>query len=159
MPLIGLESILRPGLHFCHRFRQHNVCSTFFVSWRNTETRWFSVALYGLLIFYGLTKDELKGRRPLAKFLAIKLIVFFTFYQAFVVSCESACDEILFSEFPKVRYAGGACDPWFVLYNPFRSPLNPLPATRYWTEANIADGLTALATCIEASPLVFSLLY
>jgi len=45
-----------------------------------------SVALYGLLIFYGLTAEELKGRRPLAKFLAIKLIVMFTFYQAFVIN-------------------------------------------------------------------------
>ena len=44
-----------------------------------------SVALYGLLLFYGLTKDELVGRKPLSKFLSIKLIVMFTFYQAFVV--------------------------------------------------------------------------
>lgn len=29
--------------------------------------------------------------------------------------------------------------------------LNLLLATQYWTENNIADGLTALATCIEAS--------
>ncbi|KAI0312274.1 DUF300-domain-containing protein [Amylostereum chailletii] len=43
-----------------------------------------SIALYGLILFYGLTKEELAGRRPLAKFLAIKLIVFFTFYQSFV---------------------------------------------------------------------------
>ena len=48
------------------------------------------IALYGLLIFYGLTKDELQGRRPLAKFLAIKLIVMFTFYQALVVSFSLA---------------------------------------------------------------------
>ncbi|EDR03464.1 uncharacterized protein LACBIDRAFT_295223 [Laccaria bicolor S238N-H82] len=45
-----------------------------------------SVALYGLLMFYGLTADELKNRRPLAKFLSIKLIVMFTFYQSFVFS-------------------------------------------------------------------------
>jgi hypothetical protein len=53
-----------------------------------------SVALYGLWVFYNLTKQELNGKRPLAKFLAIKLIVFFTFYQAFVVSCrgiEKSC--------------------------------------------------------------------
>jgi hypothetical protein len=44
-----------------------------------------SIALYGLILFYGLTKDELAGRRPLAKFLSIKLIIMFTFYQSFVV--------------------------------------------------------------------------
>jgi hypothetical protein len=44
-----------------------------------------SVALYGLLLFYSLTKDELIGRRPLSKFLSIKLIVMFTWYQSFVV--------------------------------------------------------------------------
>lgn len=44
-----------------------------------------SIALYGLVLFYGLTKEELAGHRPLAKFLSIKLIVMFTFYQSFVV--------------------------------------------------------------------------
>ncbi|KIM43917.1 hypothetical protein M413DRAFT_442985 [Hebeloma cylindrosporum] len=44
-----------------------------------------SIALYGLLVFYGLMHEELKGRRPMAKFLAIKLIVMFTFYQSFVI--------------------------------------------------------------------------
>jgi hypothetical protein len=43
-------------------------------------------ALYGLIVFYGLTKEELVGRKPLAKFLSIKLIVMFTFYQSFVFS-------------------------------------------------------------------------
>jgi len=45
-----------------------------------------SFALYGLIVFYGLTKEELAGKRPLAKFLAIKLIVMATFYQSFVFS-------------------------------------------------------------------------
>ncbi|KAG6874125.1 hypothetical protein C0995_005541 [Termitomyces sp. Mi166 len=43
-----------------------------------------TIALYGLLLFYGLMSEELKGRRPLAKFMCIKLIVMFTFYQSFV---------------------------------------------------------------------------
>ncbi|KAF8490149.1 DUF300-domain-containing protein [Russula emetica] len=43
-----------------------------------------SIALYGLILFYDLTKEELAGRRPLAKFLSIKLIVFFTYYQSFM---------------------------------------------------------------------------
>ncbi|KAF9788384.1 DUF300-domain-containing protein [Thelephora terrestris] len=75
-----------------------------------------TVALYGLFVFYGLTKDELKDKRPLAKFLAIKLIVFLTFYQAFVFAMLEG---------------------------------HVIHATQYWTEYNIADGLTALATCIE----------
>ncbi|KAF5386218.1 hypothetical protein D9615_002233 [Tricholomella constricta] len=75
-----------------------------------------SVALYGILLFYSLTKEELQGRRPLAKFLAIKLIVFFTFYQSFVFSALSG----------KIIHA-----------------------TEYWTATNIANGLNALAVCVE----------
>ncbi|KAG8951523.1 hypothetical protein FRC03_012527 [Tulasnella sp. 419] len=58
-----------------------------------------SVALYGLLLFYGLTKEELAGRRPLAKFLCIKLIVFFTFYQSFVFSALQHYGVIKATEF------------------------------------------------------------
>ena len=115
MPFFGLESILCPGLYLRHRLHQHNVRPTFFVSGCNTEIWWFSIALYGLIIFYGLTKDELKDKRPLAKFLAIKLIVFFTFYQSFVVSYESTCDGLQPSAFPTVRHAGRTCDPRLVL--------------------------------------------
>jgi len=75
-----------------------------------------SIALYGLILFYGLTKEELAGRRPLAKFLSIKLIVMFTFYQAFVFS---------------------------VLKN------RVIHGTEFWTSTNVADGLNALAICIE----------
>lgn len=75
-----------------------------------------SVALYGLLVFYGLTKDELKGKRPLAKFLSIKLIVMFTFYQSFIFDAMEG---------------------------------RVIKATQFWTTANIADGLNALAICIE----------
>ncbi|KAF8637178.1 hypothetical protein AX17_002991 [Amanita inopinata Kibby_2008] len=75
-----------------------------------------SVALYGLLVFYGLMKEELAGRRPMAKFLAIKLIVMFTFYQTFMF-----------------RVLEGRV----------------IHATEYWTETNIANGLNALAICVE----------
>ena len=53
------------------------------------------MALYGLILFYDLTKEELAGRRPLAKFLSIKLIVFFTFYQSFIV--RNVFSAMLFS--------------------------------------------------------------
>ncbi|KAL4248976.1 Organic solute transporter Ostalpha-domain-containing protein [Abortiporus biennis] len=75
-----------------------------------------TIALYGLVVFYGLTKDELKGKQPLAKFLSIKLIVMFTFYQSFVFSILEG---------------------------------RVIHATQYWTETNVADGLNALAICIE----------
>jgi len=75
-----------------------------------------SFALYGLIMFYGLTNEELKGRRPLAKFLSIKLIVMFTFYQSFVFTALEG----------KVIHGN-----------------------QFWTATNIADGLTALTTCIE----------
>ncbi|PPQ85983.1 hypothetical protein CVT25_001682 [Psilocybe cyanescens] len=74
-----------------------------------------SVALYGLLMFYGLVHEELEGKRPLAKFLAIKLIVMFTFYQSFMIKALHG----------------------------------QIHATAYWTATNIANGLTALATCVE----------
>ncbi|KAH9992167.1 DUF300-domain-containing protein [Russula vinacea] len=75
-----------------------------------------TIALYGLILFYGLTKEELAGNRPLAKFLSIKLIVMFTFYQSFIFSA---------------------------LEN------RVIHGTQFWTSTNIADGLTALAVCIE----------
>ncbi|GBE85962.1 predicted protein [Sparassis crispa] len=75
-----------------------------------------TITLYGLILFYALTREELKGRRPLAKFLAIKLIVMFTFYQGLVFDALEG---------------------------------RVIHATKYWTETNIADGLNALATCVE----------
>ncbi|KAI0326498.1 DUF300-domain-containing protein [Cubamyces sp. BRFM 1775] len=75
-----------------------------------------TIALYGLLIFYGLTKEELVGRKPLCKFLSIKLIVMFTFYQGLVFDALEG---------------------------------HVIKASQYWTTTNIADGLNALAICIE----------
>jgi hypothetical protein len=44
-----------------------------------------TIALYGLFVFYGLMHEELEDRRPMAKFMSIKLIVMFTFYQSFML--------------------------------------------------------------------------
>jgi Organic solute transporter Ostalpha len=54
----------------------------------------FSIALYGLILFYDLTKEELTGRRPLAKFLSIKLVVIFTFYQSFVACSPQSISAV-----------------------------------------------------------------
>ncbi|KAI0267515.1 hypothetical protein BGY98DRAFT_938732 [Russula aff. rugulosa BPL654] len=45
-----------------------------------------SIALYGLVLFFRLMKEELARNCPLAKFLSIRLILMFTFYQSFVVN-------------------------------------------------------------------------
>ena len=47
--------------------------------WRISSFVSFSVALYALLVFYTLTREYLEGRQPLASFLSIKFVVFFTF--------------------------------------------------------------------------------
>ncbi|KAI1793720.1 organic solute transporter Ostalpha-domain-containing protein [Ganoderma leucocontextum] len=117
--------ILRPALSIAGIICEHYgvLCQSGPWSFR-TAHAYFSVidcisitiALYGLLLFYGLTKDELVGRKPLAKFLSIKLIVMFTFYQSFVFSALEG---------------------------------RVIHATQYWTATNIADGLNALAICIE----------
>jgi hypothetical protein len=45
-----------------------------------------TVALYFLVAFYDNTKDALKPFKPLAKFIVIKLIVFFIFWQTILMS-------------------------------------------------------------------------
>ncbi|KIJ43075.1 hypothetical protein M422DRAFT_170381, partial [Sphaerobolus stellatus SS14] len=58
-----------------------------------------SVALYGLILFYNLTRTELVGRRPLAKFLCIKGTSLLTFYQEFVFSVLQKYKVIHATEF------------------------------------------------------------
>ncbi|KAK9899906.1 DUF300-domain-containing protein [Cystobasidium minutum MCA 4210] len=45
-----------------------------------------SIALYGLVVMYSLAKPSLQGKRPLMKFMLIKVIVALTYYQAFIFS-------------------------------------------------------------------------
>ncbi|KAG6332717.1 hypothetical protein ID866_6371, partial [Astraeus odoratus] len=96
-----------------------------------------SVALYGLFLFYGLTKEELAGRRPLAKFLSIKLIVMFTFYQSFIVSMLSSHGVYPYAHLESATAQFTSLEG------------RVIKATEYWTATNIADGLNALAICIE----------
>ncbi|KIJ42897.1 hypothetical protein M422DRAFT_109815, partial [Sphaerobolus stellatus SS14] len=58
-----------------------------------------SVALYGLILFYNLTRTELVGRRPLAKFLCIKGTSLLTFYQECVFSVLQKYKVIHATEF------------------------------------------------------------
>lgn len=101
-----------------------------------------SVALYGLIVFYVLCKDELKGKKPLNKFLAIKLIVFFTFYQSKLrlVSFVHGCSLSTF--FFYFYHSLG------FLFSILQSH-GVIKGTAMWTATNVSDGLSALCTCVE----------
>ncbi|GAA6058754.1 hypothetical protein JCM10212_001870 [Sporobolomyces blumeae] len=58
-----------------------------------------TVALYGLIVFYALVKEQLAGKRPLAKFLCIKLVVMVLFYQTFVFGVLQSHGVIKATEF------------------------------------------------------------
>ena len=100
-----------------------------------------SIVLYGLILFYALTKEELAGNRPLAKFLSIKLIVVFTFYQSFIV-----CYVVYFCTCPSLTKLRLHALGW-QKFNLLKGHV--IHGTQFWTATNIADGLDALAVCIE----------
>lgn len=52
------------------------------------------VAMYCLVIFYTSYKQELQPMKPLGKFLSIKLVVFFSFFQQVVISALMEVDQI-----------------------------------------------------------------
>ncbi|GAA95492.1 uncharacterized protein L969DRAFT_92624 [Mixia osmundae IAM 14324] len=83
-PLISLAAIVTEALNlYCvqsHSLKFAHVwlASVDFIS--------VSVALYGLFVMYALSRQELEGKRPLAKFMTIKAIVALSFYQSFLFS-------------------------------------------------------------------------
>jgi Organic solute transporter Ostalpha len=95
-------------------------------------------------LFYGLTKEELAGNRPLAKFLSIKLIVVFTYYQSFVVS----------RTFFVPRFSCSLVASVLGKFSALKGRV--IHGNQFWTATNVADGLTALTICIEACVPFFS---
>lgn len=91
-PLISIAAIVTESLGlFCgtsQSFKFANVYLEIF------DFIVVSVALYGLITLYVLLEDELKGRRPLAKFLTIKIIVALVFYQNFIFTLLAHYDVL-----------------------------------------------------------------
>ncbi|GAA5868622.1 hypothetical protein JCM8547_003758 [Rhodosporidiobolus lusitaniae] len=58
-----------------------------------------SVALYGLIVLYDLCKEQMAGKKPLSKFLCIKMVVMLTFYQSFIFSILESHDVIKATEY------------------------------------------------------------
>ena len=46
----------------------------------------YTLALYGLLLFYLATKDDIRAYSPVRKFFAVKIVIFATYWQGLVVS-------------------------------------------------------------------------
>ncbi|KAJ1724317.1 hypothetical protein LPJ53_001400 [Coemansia erecta] len=78
-----------------------------------------SVAMYALISLYRVIKDDIKENKPLLKFIAIKGIVFVTFWEGFIIS-------------------------WLGSNN-----IQVIKGTKYWSTDNVVEGLTALIICIE----------
>ncbi|KAJ1892870.1 hypothetical protein LPJ66_006091 [Kickxella alabastrina] len=78
-----------------------------------------SVAMYSLVSLYRVIKEDVKDEKPFLKFVAIKAIVFLTFWEGFIFS-------------------------WLGSNN-----INVIKGTKYWSKDNVVAGLTALVICIE----------
>jgi len=85
-------------------------------------------ALYNLGVFYHELHEELAGMNAVWKFLSIKGIVFFTFWQGVVISIFVALDVV-----PDQRED---------------------PVDHLWSQTEIADGIRNLLLCVEM--MVFS---
>merc|ERR1712228_787121 len=46
----------------------------------------YTLALYGLLLFYLATKDDISAYSPVRKFFAVKIVIFATYWQGLLVS-------------------------------------------------------------------------
>ncbi|KAJ2781894.1 hypothetical protein H4R18_002600 [Coemansia javaensis] len=78
-----------------------------------------TVAMYALVTLYRVIKEDISEDKPLRKFVAIKAIVFLTFWEGFIIS-------------------------WLGSSN-----IGVIKGTKYWTKDNVVDGLTALVICVE----------
>ena len=58
----------------------------------------YAVALYGLIVFYLAAQDLLRPYKPVVKFVLIKGVIFFTFWQGFVLSLLVSCGVISTAE-------------------------------------------------------------
>lgn len=73
-------------LYLFHRDRDSNVYAVLLVAILILNNLSVSAALYGLVLFYHAADALLRPYQPLAKFLCVKAVVFFSFWQGVVIS-------------------------------------------------------------------------
>ncbi|KAF0685024.1 Aste57867_23053 [Aphanomyces stellatus] len=96
-------------------------------------------ALYCLILFYHGCSDELRPMRPLPKFLAVKMIIFFTFWQSIMIGMLSRFGII--SESWHIRCAERVCT----------DPLNDATCVYHgcWDAAEITSAVNDFVICFE----------
>jgi UDP-N-acetylmuramyl pentapeptide phosphotransferase/UDP-N-acetylglucosamine-1-phosphate transferase len=114
-----------------------------------------SVALYGLIAFYDLVKEQLAGKKPLSKFLCIKMVVMLTFCES-TLSRRRLQQLTLPTNRPKFHFLhpriarrdqGYRGTSAFLSFTSHAVANTAVP--QYWTATNVADGLNALCICCE----------
>uniref|UniRef100_A0A7S2F4T4 Transmembrane protein 184C n=1 Tax=Octactis speculum TaxID=3111310 RepID=A0A7S2F4T4_9STRA len=92
-------------------------------------------ALYCLVLFYQATKKKLGPIHPLNKFICIKMVVFFTFWQEVVIASLVRFKIIRSNQFEDMDDAYGAG--------------GSNSATMHWSTTEIANGINDFIVCVE----------
>lgn len=72
------------------------------------------VALYGLLLFYHALAEDLAPIRPLGKFMSVKLIIFFTFWQSIAIAIAVHAGLIKDTEHWQVKHISTALNSYLL---------------------------------------------
>ena len=86
----------------------------------------YTLALYGLLLFYLACKSDIRAYSPVRKFFAVKIVIFATYWQSLIVSFAPGIDKetadlwndfILCLEMSVFAIIHLYSFPWFVVYD------------------------------------------
>ncbi len=84
-PMSMLGHVQRLDQVVCQHFTWQTLLQQRHSAWPAADNISYTVALYGLYLFYLGTKDEIYGYSPVKKFIAVKSVVFATYWQSLMV--------------------------------------------------------------------------